>query len=84
MNPPEDAIEVCNYLQNAVAITYIFALQQTTFWVCNFLHLYFTINNTDANASDSDIGDTAVEGDAMYTGDSLDDDNSEEEYEEVC
>ena len=50
----------------------------------HFLHLYFTINNTDANASDNDIGDTAVEGDAMDTGDSLDDDNSEEEYEEVC
>ena len=39
-----DIIEVCNNLQNAVAITYIFALQQPAFWFCNFLHFYFTIN----------------------------------------
>lgn len=28
-----------------VAITYIFILQQPTFWFCNFLHFYFTTNN---------------------------------------
>ena len=37
--------KLCNNLQNVVAITYIFALQQPTFLVCNFLHFYFTINN---------------------------------------
>ena len=36
--------KLCNNLQNVVAITYIFALQQPTFLVCNFLHFYFTIN----------------------------------------
>ena len=39
-----DTTEVCNNLQNVVAITCIFALQQPTFWVCNFLHFYFTTN----------------------------------------
>ena len=38
-------IMLCNYLQNAVAIIYIYVLQQPTFCFCNFLHLYFTINN---------------------------------------
>ena len=37
-------IMLCNYLQNAVAIIYIYVLQQATFCFCNFLHLYFTIN----------------------------------------
>ena len=29
-----------------VAITYIFSLQQPTFWFCNFLHFYFTTNSS--------------------------------------
>ena len=36
--------KTCNNLQNVVAITCIFGLQQTTFLVCNFLHLYYTRN----------------------------------------
>ena len=36
----------CNNLQNVVATTYIFVLQQPTFLVCNFLHFYFTTNST--------------------------------------
>ena len=40
--------KLCNNLQNVVAITYIFTLQQPTFQVCNFLHFYFTINKYDA------------------------------------
>ena len=38
-------MQVCNNLQNAVAITYIFTLQQPTILACNFLHFYFTRNN---------------------------------------
>ena len=38
------SMELCNFLQNVVAITYIFGLQQPTFLLCNFLHLYFATN----------------------------------------
>ena len=40
------SMELCNFLQNVVAITYIFGLQQPTFLLCNFLHLYFATNRT--------------------------------------
>ena len=39
------SMELCNFLQNVVAITYIFGLQQPTFLLCNFLHLYFATNS---------------------------------------
>ena len=39
------SMELCNFLQNVVAITYIFGLQQPTFLLCNFLHLYSATNN---------------------------------------
>ena len=45
--------KVCNNLQNVVAITYIFALQQPTFLVCNFLHFYFTTNRLARSGGDS-------------------------------
>ena len=38
------SMELCNFLQNVVAITYIFGLQQPTFLLCNFLHLYSATN----------------------------------------
>ena len=47
--------KLCNNLQNVVAITYIFVLQQSTFLVCNFLHFHFTINIFSENDIDSCI-----------------------------
>ena len=33
------------------AMTYIFILQQPTFWVCNLLHFYYTLNTVTASFS---------------------------------
>ena len=40
------SMELCNFLQNVVAITYIFGLQQPAFLLCNFLLLYFATNSS--------------------------------------
>ena len=64
----EDAMEVCNYLQNAVAITYIFALQLSAFGVCSFLHLYFTINMPVIILTPGDLVHPAPIGDFHSTG----------------
>ena len=55
------SMELCNFLQNVVAITYIFGLQQPTFLLCNFLHLYFATNMNEYGDARNPDGSRVLE-----------------------